>query len=153
MVYQIASEQSSSMRPERQLRDTIARNKDWGANHDLLWSAAHLLVKALEAQEKRGEAVSASSLALTWAVQESEEGLCNQIMRAIAARDYAFAVAHWSASTDTDRSAARRALDEHCSRPAYRFGILAATLLECMPQQDEINAIRRLLEAGSPSKQ
>ncbi|HUE04240.1 MAG TPA: hypothetical protein VMR62_32115 [Bryobacteraceae bacterium] len=67
MVYQIAlgaallgAKQFGAA--ERQLRDTIAQNQDWRANHDLLWSAYHLLVKTLEGEEKTQEAVTASRL-------------------------------------------------------------------------------------------
>jgi hypothetical protein len=137
---------------ERELRDTLVQNEGWQVNHDLLWCVYHLLAKALEAEEKPEEAVSASKLALTSALFESEEGLSYQVMRSIAARDYASAVVHWSGSTDADRSAARRALNEHCSGPDSRFGVLAATLLEWMPQPDEINQIRRLLDSGSTFK-
>jgi hypothetical protein len=137
---------------ERQLHETLARNEDWAVNHDLLWSIYHLLAKVLEAEERRVEAVPMSKLALARALDESEEGLCNEIMRAIAARDYAFAVAHWPDATDGDRSAAHRALDEGCSRPGNGFGILAGTLLERMPSGDEIRDIRNLLASGARSR-
>jgi hypothetical protein len=134
---------------EQHLRETLSQNEDWKVNHDLLWCTYHLLTKTLEAQEKRHEAVSASETGLKMAVYAPEQGLSSQVMRAIAARDYGFAVAHWPGSSDSDRVAARRALDQYCSGPDYRYGILAVTLLETMPARDEIGAIRKMLEDGA----
>ncbi|HKE27413.1 MAG TPA: serine/threonine-protein kinase [Bryobacteraceae bacterium] len=134
---------------ERHLRETLSQNEDWHVNHDLLWSTYHLLTKALEAQKKRHNALSASKTGLKMAVFSPEQGLSSQVMRAIAARDYAFAVAHWSASSDADHTAALRALDQYCSAPDHRYGILAVTLLETMPAPDEIGAIRKMLENGA----
>ena len=39
---------------EKELRDTLASNRDWHPNDDLRWSALHLLSAALTAQRKFG---------------------------------------------------------------------------------------------------
>jgi hypothetical protein len=131
---------------EKQIRDILARNEDWKANHDLLWCMYHLLTKSLYGQDKRQEAVAASAEALKMALFQPEEGFGSQVMRAVAARDYAFTVAHWPGSSDADRAAAGRALDQYCSAAGNRFPVLAAALFESMPEPGEIGAIRKLLE-------
>ncbi len=131
---------------ERKMRDTLAENDGLEVNHDLLWCIYHLMTEALEGQNRRREAATTGDKALQMAVASPEEGMSNQVMRAVAARDYARAVANWTGAHEADRAAARRALDQFCGGPHYRYGILAVTLFETMPPPDEIAAIRRLLK-------
>jgi hypothetical protein len=131
---------------EKEIRDTLAQNKDWSANHDLMWCMYHLLAKALDAEARRQDAVEASSLALKMALFAPEEGFGNDVMRAVAARDYAYAVAHWSGSSQQDRDASRQALDRYYREKGNRFDVLAVALFESMPAAREIQAIRKLLD-------
>ncbi len=131
---------------ERQIRDVLAQNADWRPNHDLLWCVYHLLLKALLAQDKRQEAVAAGAQGLKMAVFQPQEGFCYEVLRAVAARDYAFAVAHFPGSSDADRAGARQALDQYCSKGGNRFPVLAPALFERMPEAAEIQALRKLLD-------
>jgi hypothetical protein len=133
---------------EREIHDTLAQNRDWDINHDLLWCTYHLLVKALEAEGERKAAFGAGEQGLKAALAEPEEGFGSDVMRAVAARDYASGVARWPGSSDADRAEARRALDRYCSKTGNRFEVLAATLFESMPEAREIQATRKLL--GTP---
>jgi tRNA A-37 threonylcarbamoyl transferase component Bud32/tetratricopeptide (TPR) repeat protein len=132
---------------ERELRQTLARNRDWNANLDLQWSAMHLLAAALEAQGRYEEAVT---------VAASAEKLANQaapgtefwarVIRAIAARDYATAVSLSKGSSPEQCAAARRSLDDALSGVDKRYGVLAGALLEYPPQAEEQFSLEKALD-------
>jgi tetratricopeptide (TPR) repeat protein len=130
---------------EHQLRATLADNRDWNANDDLKWSALHELVKTLEAQHKTGEAVTASQQGQTIAEGIPKINFGSSVLQAVAARDYASAVAHWPASTVEQREKARKLLDSCCSLLDERYGSLAGALLEFPPHDSERAALQKLL--------
>jgi tetratricopeptide (TPR) repeat protein len=135
----------------RELRDTLARNRDWNANVDIQWSALHLLTTALAAQGKYEEASHAGREALQLAVQSSGPGAHSRVLMAVAARDYAASVAHWKLASPDERTAALHALDGCCSRIDERYGVLAGALLEWPPKTAEMASIRNMLTKSKES--
>src|SRR5262249_31380848 len=86
----------------RELNDTLQRNRsEWNANFDLMWSAMHLLVRALEVQGKYEQAVSTAREAMKFTSTSSRQEMHVRVLKAIAARDFASAVSHWK-KADTD---------------------------------------------------
>src|SRR5262249_51909747 len=80
----------------REVRETLESNRDWNANYDLRWSALHLLARALEAQGNFEEAAAAARDALKFGVaQGNGSSYFMQVVRGVAARDYAAAAAQW----------------------------------------------------------
>jgi len=132
---------------ERELRQTLAGNRDWNANLDLQWSAMHLLTLALEAQGKYGEAAAAARDAAKLAEQAAPGGEYSpRVLRAIAARDTAATVALWKGSTPDQCSAAQRSLDVALAGMQKRQGVLVGALLEYPPQPDEQAALEKTLD-------
>jgi tetratricopeptide (TPR) repeat protein len=134
---------------ERELRETLASNRDWKANPDLWWSALHLLARALEAQGKFEDAVSTAKEATKFAdMEDTGGGFATRMLRALAARDYASAVAGWTGSSPEQRRDALRLIEMHGSRSGPPGGVLLGPLIEWFPAAEEVAAIRdRLRQA------
>jgi len=132
---------------ERELRQTLARNRDWNANLDLEWSAMHLLTADLEAQSRYEEAVAEAREAEKTAVQGTFGNTFSaRVLRAIAARDYASAVARWKGSSREQCAAARRMLDDSLAGLDRGHGVLVGALLEAPPQPEEQASIEKALD-------
>jgi hypothetical protein len=138
---------------ERELRETLARNRDWNANWDLVWSTMHLLTEALEAQAKYAEEVAIARDARKL-VDQSALGteFYIHVMRAIAARDYASAMTHWNGATPDQCSAAIRAIGDALSGVDRRHGVLVGALLEFPPQAEEEAALEKAAARHGRSK-
>ncbi len=74
--------------------------------------------------------------------EEVRGGFSIQVIRALAARDYASAVARWKGSSQEQRGDALRALEAHGSRPGRPGGVIAGTLIEWFPAPEEVATIR-----------
>jgi len=127
-----------------QLRETLDRNSDWNANYDLRWSALHMLTAALSAQGNYEEAVRAAKDEIKFA-GDDHGTFSIRVVRATAARDYAFAVAEWKLSSPAERAEARNALNLRCTDSDDRRSVLAGALIESMPKTEEVAAIRARL--------
>ena len=131
---------------ERQLRRTLDANRDWNANYDLESSALHLLTRALQAQGKFEAALSAAGDAVKYSRQSEGAGFSGHVIEAVAARDYASAVAHWHGSTREQFAEALHGLDLHCSGPDTPGGVIAGALIEWLPDPREVASTRSALE-------
>jgi tetratricopeptide (TPR) repeat protein len=129
----------------RQLHAVLERNRDWDANADLRWSALHLLEQALEKQHRNHEAMEAAREERQAAKDsgESDRGFCVRVLRAIAARDYASAIAHDSIPLHAE---AVRDLDRYATGVDDRYGALAGALIAWAPKAAEIKGLRKRLE-------
>lgn len=132
----------------RELRQTLESNRDWNANHDLQWSALHLLARALESQGEFEKAVAAAKESMKFAgLKDTRAGFFNQVIRALAARDYASAVSGWKGSSPEHRAEAPRMLEAYCSgAPNRAGGVIAGALIEWLPAEDEVTSIRSRLQ-------
>jgi hypothetical protein len=131
---------------ERELRETLKRNVDWSPNDDLRWSALHALTQALRAQGKFEEEIAASKEARRFAdLCPPEPAIYVRVLRAVAAWDYASAVAHWAGSTADQRLAAKQALDASMARLGHSDAVFTGALLESPPLPSEVAAVRSLL--------
>jgi tetratricopeptide (TPR) repeat protein len=127
----------------RELRQTLESNQDWNANYDLRWSALHLVARAFESQGKFEEAAAAAKESMKFAdLEETEGGFSRQVIRALAARDYASAVSRSKGSSLKERSEALRALETCCSQPNRAGGVIAGALIEWFPTADDVASIR-----------
>jgi tetratricopeptide (TPR) repeat protein len=130
----------------RELRQTLESNQDWNANSDLRWSALHLAARALESQGKFEEAAAAAKESMQFADLEQTEGdFSRQVIRALAARDYASAVSRSKGSSPEQRAEALRALEKYCSQPNRAGGVIAGALIEWFPTADDVRSIRERL--------
>ena len=130
----------------RELRQTLESNQDWNANSDLRWSALHLAARALESQGKFEEAAAAAKESMKFADLEQTEGdFSRQVIRALAARDYASAVSRSKGSSPEQRAEALRALEKYCSQPNRAGGVIAGALIEWFPTADDVRSIRERL--------
>jgi serine/threonine protein kinase len=131
---------------ENELRETLEENRDWNANYDLRWSALHLLSRAQEAQSKFEEAVVSAKDGMKFARGIGlSDAFSGRVILAVAARDYASAVALWNGSGAEQRAGARSQLDLHCSGPYEPGGVFTGALIESLPRPEEVAAIRARL--------
>ncbi len=130
---------------EREMRQTLARNRDWDANTDLQWSALHILTEALNGQGKFQEAISSARDAQKLFNRIPGDAFYARVMRAIAARDYASAVASWQGSSAEQCAAARQALDGALAGLDRRHAVLAGALLEFPPGAEEQASLDKAL--------
>jgi hypothetical protein len=134
---------------ERELRQTLAHNRDWNANLDLEWSAMHLLTAVLEAQARDEEAVAVARKACKLADQAVQgQELYARVLRAIAARDYASAVAAWKGSSPEQCATARRSLADSVVGLDRGHGVLVGALLEYPPEPGEQASLEHALDRG-----
>jgi serine/threonine protein kinase len=133
----------------REMRDTLRQNSDWNANYDLRWSALHILVRALNAQGKFDEALAPSRDARKFATEQGGIEYSSRTYIALAARDFAAAVARAKNATPADRAAALQALTA-CDNLDERYAVLTGALLETPPQASEVVELRNLLRASIP---
>jgi len=127
----------------RELRQTLESNQDWNANFDLRWSALHLAARAFESQGKFEEAAAAAKESMKFADLEQTEGdFSRQVIRALAARDYASAVSRSKGSSPEQRAEALRVLEKYCSQPNRAGGVIAGALIEWFPAADDVASIR-----------
>ena len=73
------------------------------------------------------------------------DAYANRVILAVAARDYASAVALWNGSSAEQRAEARNQLDLHCSGPYASGGVFAGALIESLPRPEEVASIRARL--------
>lgn len=131
----------------RELNDTVQQNRrEWNVNFDLLWSALHLLTRVCEVQGKYEEEVKTAREAMQASGSPSQRGLNLSVLRAIAGRDFAFAVAHWKNAGPDVRTEALQALRASDGLDE-RYAVLAGALIESPPKASEIAAIRGMLSA------
>jgi tetratricopeptide (TPR) repeat protein len=133
----------------RELRETLESNRDWKPNPDLWWSALHLLARAFAAQGRFEDAISTAKEATKFAsVEDTGGGFSTRVMRALAARDYASAVAGWTGSSPEQRRDALRLIEMHGSRSDRPGGVLVGPLIDWFPAAEEVAPIRdRLRQA------
>ena len=137
---------------ETHLRDTLENNRDWKPNEDLRWNAMHLLAQALAAQGASGTAQGASGDELSVAAEafqlidaQTNRGVSASVIKAIAAFDYALAVAHLKASSPAQRQQAIAALDKRTVDLKTRYPELTGALLEAPPSAADLAGVRALL--------
>jgi tetratricopeptide (TPR) repeat protein len=128
----------------REMRDTLRQNSDWNANYDLRWSALHIIVLALEAQGRFDDALEPARDARRFVNEQDPLGYSSRVGIAIAARDFAAAVARANIATPADRQAAREALTA-CDNLDQRYAVLTGALLEAPPTSSELVELRKLL--------
>ena len=128
----------------RQMRDTLRQNSDWNANLDLRWSALHVIARALEAQGRFDDAIEPARDARKFIQQQGALGFSLRTCLALAARDFAAAVAHAKRATSADRAAALEALAE-CDNLDERYAVLTGALVETPPSFAEVAELRKLL--------
>ena len=134
---------------EGELRQTLAHNRDWNANLDLEWSAMHLLTAVLEAQARYEEAVAVARKACKLADQAVHgQEFYARVLRAIAARDYASAVAAWKGSSPEQCATARRSLTDSVAGLDRGHGVLVGALLEYPPEPGEQASLEHALDRG-----
>jgi tetratricopeptide (TPR) repeat protein len=134
---------------ERELRQTLAHNRDWNANLDLEWSAMHLLTAVLEGQARYEEAVAVARKACKLADQAVHgQEFYARVLRAIAARDYASAVAAWKGSSPEQCVTARRSLTDSVAGLDRGHGVLVGALLEYPPEPGDQASIEHALDRG-----
>jgi predicted Zn-dependent protease len=131
----------------RELNDTIQQNRrEWNANFDLVWSALHLLARTLEAQGKYEEEVNTAREAMKFTGEPTAKEVHLRVLRAIAARDFASAMAHWKNAGPDARAEALQAL--HASDGLdERYAVLVGALIESPPKAAEVASIRGMLSA------
>jgi tetratricopeptide (TPR) repeat protein len=125
-----------------QLRETIERNRDWDVNWDLVWSALHLLAVTFEKTSNYQEELTVAEEETKHVLHDPANNL--RVMAAIAARDYAAAVAHWKDASPSDRAKALQGL-EASNGLDERYAGLTGALLERPPAAADLAAIRTLL--------
>ena len=129
----------------RELNDTVRQNRrEWNVNFDLAWSAMHLRSRTLEAQGKYEEEVNSAREAMGSTGVPSQQGMNVSVVRAVAARDFAFAAAHWKSAGPDVRAEALQALHA-CDGLDERYAVLAGALIECPPKASEVASLRGLL--------
>jgi serine/threonine protein kinase len=129
----------------RELNDTLQQNRrEWIANYDLQWSALHLLARILEAQGKYEEEVNTAREAMKFTVRPSPREAHLRTLNAIAARDLAFAVAHWKNASPDARAEALEELDA-ADGLDERYAVLVGALIESPPKASEVASIRSML--------
>jgi serine/threonine protein kinase len=128
----------------REMRDTLRQNSDWNANYDLRWSALHILARALEAQGKFDQALTAARDARRFVVEQGGAGYRFQVCLAISARDFAAAAARAKTATPADRAAALAAVAEG-GHLDPRYATLTGALLEAPPPASEMDELRQRL--------
>jgi tetratricopeptide (TPR) repeat protein len=128
----------------REMRGTLRQNGDWNANYDLRWSALHVMVRALEAQGRFDDALAPAREERKFAKGIGSIGYNLRIVDALAARDFAAAVAGAKTATPADRKAAREALTL-CDNLDQRYAVFTGALLETPPTASEVVKLRKLL--------
>ena len=103
----------------------------------------------MEAQGKFDDAVSTAKEATKFEdMEDTGGGFSTRMLRALAARDYASAVAGWTGSSPEQRRDALRLIEMHGSRSDPPGGVLLGPLIEWFPAAEEVAAIRdRLRQA------
>src|SRR5262249_43682142 len=94
----------------REMRDTLRPNADCSANYDLRWSVLQAIARPLEAQGKFDDALAPAREARKSTKEQGFVGCSGRTLLALAARDFAAAVAHAKTATSADRAAALEAL-------------------------------------------
>jgi serine/threonine protein kinase len=132
----------------RELNDTLDQNRrEWNANFDLVWSALHLRTRTLEAQGKYLEEVNSAREATLATGIPSQTGMNLRVLRAVAARDFAFAVAHWKSAGPDVRAEALQALHA-CEGLDERYAVFAGALIESPPKAAEVASLRGMLSVS-----
>jgi hypothetical protein len=77
----------------------------------------------------------------------SQRGMNLSVLRAVAARDFAFAVAHWKSAGPDVRAEALQALHA-CEGLDERYAVFAGALIESPPKASEVASLRGMLSVS-----
>jgi hypothetical protein len=103
-------------------------------------------IEWLISQGRYGDAAAAGKESVKFAGRVPDRAFSDRAIKAIAARDYAFAVTRWSGASPEQRAEARQELDTCCTGLDERYSVLAGALIVWAPKADEVASIRRLLD-------